>query len=610
MLVHGRISRRWRLLAIVAVLSLLVVLPTGSAGSAVQNNPTLFRITLSKGAFVGIAALHLEVPVTGRLYLIVTRDASPEPRSQIDVTGVPFWGADVKGLAAGSVVFMGNGEQQEIGYPLAKLSDIPEGDYYVQAFLDVYTTFHRADGHTIQMHKDTGSGQRIFRAPGNAYSKVLATHIGKGARVFDLSLTEVIPPIEPLPAGGVLEQGNPVEDPVNNPWVKYFKIKSNLVSQFWGQDMYVGANVLLPQGYDDPANANVRYPVIYVQGHFPGATPPFSFTPTNPFGKFWLSATAPRFIAVVIRHASPYYDDSYAVNSANTGPYGDAIVKELIPEIDARYRTVAQPWARVVAGGSTGGWEAAASKVYYPDFFGHTWAWCPDPVDFHYYQIANIYDTSNGYFNEYDWEKVELPSSRRVSGWPDFTIKQENDWERALGPNTRSYGQWAAWESTWSPVGPDGYPARIWDPVTGVIDPAVAQYWHDTWDINAKIQREWATLGSKLQGELHFTVGDADTYFLNEAVHLLDTAAAKLTSPPADFTFEYGARRPHCWRGASPTNPNVQISYQEWLVVVANTISPNASLGGPAALSAAAPAGMEAAEPEPEPDLTPRGSAW
>lgn len=602
------VGRGWRLLAILAILSLLLVVPGAGASPSAEANPFKFRIQLTQAAADQIAALGLEVPITGRVYLILTRDGESEPREQIDVTGAPFWGVDVSGLVGGGTVFLGTGKPAETGYPLMRFSDIPDGDYYIQAFLNVYTTFTRADGKVVQMHKDTGSGQYIWEAPGNAYSQVAAVHLGRGStRSIDLDLTEAIPPINPVPEGGVLEQGNPVD----TQYVKYFKIKSNLVSQFWGRDMYVGANILLPKGYDDAANANVRYPVIYLQGHFPGAGAPFGFSPNNAFGRYWLSDTAPRFIAVTFRHASPYYDDSYAVNSANTGPYGDALVRELIPEIEARYRAIGQPWARVLAGGSTGGWEAAALKVWYPDDFGHTWSWCPDPVDFNYYQIVDIYDDPNAYFTLYEWTQVERPSARGIDGDPRFTVKQENDWERAIGPNTRSTGQWAAWEATFGPVGPDGYPARIWDPVSGKINKDVAESWKANYDINVKLQANWAELGPKLQGQLHFATGDADTYFLNEAVHLLEASMATM-DPPANFTFEYGARRPHCWRGASPVDPTRQITYQEWLQVVAETISPSAPVEAPMEWrSAAAPGlhpeafilGTAGVEPEPEIDM-------
>jgi hypothetical protein len=568
----------WRVLTILVILLLLALTPAAGASQPSEANPFHFRIKLSPQAAAGIAALGLEVPVNGRAYIILTRNGNSEPRNQISVTGVPFWGVDVQGLGGGATVFMGTGLANEVGYPLERFSDIPEGDYYVQAFLNVYTTFNRSDGNVLRMHKDTGSGQNIWRAPGNAYSKVAQVHLGGGSsRRVDLDITEVIPPIDPVPAGGVLEQGNP---PNRSPYVEFFKIKSDVVSQFWGQDMYVGANVLLPEGYTDPANANVAYPVIYLQGHFPGSGAPFGFTPTNAFGQWWRSAEAPRFIAVTFRHASPYYDDSYAVNSANHGPYGDALVRELIPALESRYRAIPQPWARVLTGGSTGGWESVALKVWFPESFGHTWSWCPDPVDFNYYQIVDIYDDPNAYYVMREWIKVEQPSARDIDGDPRFTVKQENDWERAIGPNTRSTGQWAAWEATWSPVGPDGYPARIWEPVSGKIDRSVAEYWKLNWDVNYRLQNNWATLGPLLQGQLHFATGDADTYFLNEAVHLLEASMAKMTNPPAGFTFEYGNRQPHCWRGASPVDPTRQISYPEWIQVVAETIGVSTSSRG------------------------------
>jgi hypothetical protein len=578
MLTVRNLTKGWRVLAIIVALSLLIVMPVQGAVPTTDQAPFHFKITLPQATADSIAALGLKVPVTGRVFVIITRDNTSEPRQQIDVLGVPLWGMDVRNFAGGSTAVMGTGQPTEIGYPLADFSQIPDGDYYVQAFLNVYSTFNRSDGKVLELHKDTGSGQNIWRAPGNAYSTPLAVHLGKGSsRMINLDLTNVIPPVDALKPGQVLEQGNPVD----TQYVKYIKIKSNLVSQFWGQDMYIGANVLLPNGYN-PADKTIHYPVIYVQGHFPSASAPFSFTPTNSFGKFWLGGTAPRFIAVVIRHASPFYDDSYAVNSVNSGPYGDAITQELIPYIDANFNTIAQPWARVLTGGSTGGWESAALKVWYPDLFGHTWVWYPDPVDFRYYQIVNIYKDTNAYFTSSDWEKVERPSARNVDGSPQFTVKQENNWELAMGPNNHSYGQWSVWEVTFGPVGPDGYPARIWDPITGNIDPAVAQYWKDHFDINQKLQREWATLGPKVTGQMHFAVGDADTYFLNEAVHLLEGDIAKMTNPPANFTFEYGPRQPHGWRGFSPktpTTPVPAISYPEWLQVVSNTIVASAPTG-------------------------------
>ena len=134
-------------------------------------------------------------------------------------------------------------------------------------------------------------------------------------------MTEVIPPIEPLQEGEVLQQGNPRD----TDWVKFVKIKSELLSEFWGRDMYIGANVLLPRGfYDEPDR---RYPVLYLQGHFPGRRAPLGFSEGSERSRrgaatyeYWTSDSAPKVVAVTFRDANPIYDTSYEINSANPSP--------------------------------------------------------------------------------------------------------------------------------------------------------------------------------------------------------------------------------------------------------------------------------------------------
>ena len=125
--------------------------------------------------------------------------------------------------------------------------------------------------------------------------------------------------------------------------------------------------MLLPKDYDK--HPTVRYPVNYEQGHF-SLRAPGGFGSGGDFDAFWLGAATPRIIYVTLQHPSPYYDDSYGVNSENNGPYGDAIMQELIPAIEAKFRVIREPWARMLSGGSTGGWIAAAHQVFYPDFYG------------------------------------------------------------------------------------------------------------------------------------------------------------------------------------------------------------------------------------------------
>ncbi len=556
----------WKHLRLAIVPSLLLF----TAGQGFLKSPGSasleFRVHLSEQAAQEITNLGLQVPVDGRLYIILSQDGNGEPRDDIDVTGVPFWGKDVYSFSPDTKwVSLSDQDPDIIGYPLANFSDLPEGDYYVQAFLTVYTLFQRADGSTLLMHQDAGEGQWQFESPGNAYSQPQLVHLGdpKWGKIY-LDLTEVIPPFQELQPGEVLQQGNPRD----TEWVKYPKIRSESVSAFWGQDMYVGANILLPKGYDE--NPDTFYPVIYLQGHFPGDRAPFGFRPGNAFYDYWIADDTPRFIAVTFRDATPYYDTSYGVDSANVGPYGMAITTELIPYIESNFRIIGEPWARVVAGGSTGGWEALAMKVFWPDMFGGTWAWCPDGIDFHYFQLVDIYDEDNAYFTYYDWINVERPSARRPDGNLRFTIKQENYWERAMGTNDRSGGQWDIWEAVYSSVGPDGYPMPVWDPVTGVIDHAVAEYWK-YYDLNYIIQQNWAVLGPKLDGALTVTNGMMDTYYLNEATYLFDEFV-QTASPPADIKFDYGFREPHCWTGESPNNPGEEMTNQEFIQIASDWV--------------------------------------
>jgi hypothetical protein len=247
------------------------------------------------------------------------------------------------------------------------------------------------------------------------------------------------------------------------------------------------------------------------------------------------------------------------------GPWGDAIVEELIPHLERTFRMEASQWARVVVGGSTGGWEALAMQIFYPDFFGGAWGWCPDPVDFRYHQIVNVYEDANAYVTDHGWVKVERPGARRPDGNVRYTMRQENLYEYAAGPRGKSGGQWAIWEAVFSPVAGDGQAQPIWDPLTGEIDKSVAAYWRAHYDLNQLLQQEWNELGPKLRGKLHIAVGDMDSYYLEQAVYLLEEFLAATKAPAAGASFEYGRKQPHCWTGNSRETPGQRLSNAEFV---------------------------------------------
>ena len=494
-------------------------------------------------------------PVDGRVFVIVTRDGSKEPRFQFGKSGgqyasQPFFGEDVEGLGPAQAAVV---DERSDGYPLGHLSDLPPGDYYVQGFLNVYTTFHRSDGHVVKMHMDQWEGQDFPISPGNLYSEPHRLHLDPAAgQTVRLVLDRKIPPIE-LPKDTTL--------------VKHVRFESPLLSKFWGRPIFIGATVLLPRDYEK--DAHVFYPVNYEQGHFstgpPGgfgenAEPPAGATERqkararqrDEFTRSWLSDDFPRMLYVTFQHPTPYYDDSYAIDSPNVGPYGQAILQELIPYIETHFRAIRQPWARVLSGGSTGGWESLALQIFHPDDFGGTFSYCPDPVDFHYFELVNIYEWDNAWYRKDDWRKTPISAERRPDGLVLSTMKEQLQYERAMGTRGRSGEDWDCWQAVYGPLGDDGYFKPLFDPATGNIDHGVAVYWKDNTDLNAYLQRRWSEIGGHLAGKIHIWTGDMDTYYLNNAVYLLEDFLRTTTAPAWGGSITYGPRQPHCWAGPQP----------------------------------------------------------
>ena len=109
-------------------------------------------------------------------------------------------------------------------------------------------------------------------------------------------------------------------------------------------------------------------------------------------------------------------------------------------------------------------------QVFYPDEYNGCYAACPDPIDFRAYTVVDIYKDKNAYYDEGPLHKVARPGMRNYLGHVRITVEDMNRLELVLGTKSRSGQQWDIWEAVYSPVGPDGYPKRIWDKQTGVID--------------------------------------------------------------------------------------------------------------------------------------------
>jgi hypothetical protein len=470
--------------------------------------------------------------VTGMVYVAISRDNRRTPVEQAGPTGTPLFSRYVEGLAPGQPATLGSRDR---GHPVRSLGDIPAGEYWMQPFVNVYTRFARADGHTVWLHMDQWEGQNWKRSPGNLFGDPVKVRFDPAAaEPIRLVAGKAIPPIAP---------------PADTAMVKRIRIQSRILTKWWGHPIFLGATVLLPKDYD--RHPDVRYPVNYEQGHFSLGAPGGFGRGGGEFDRYWMAPDTPRFIYVTLQHPSPYYDDSYGVNSANNGPYGDAIMQELLPAVEETFRVIREPWARMLSGGSTGGWIALAHQVFYPDYYGGAFASCPDAVDFRYHQIVDVYADANAYFLDHGWMKVDRPNQRRPDGNIRSMMKDENHYELVVGDRSRSGGQWDIWEATYSPVGPDGYPTRLWDKETGAIDRTVAEAWRK-YDLRHVLQTGWATLGPKVAHKLNVYMGDMDSYYLNNATELLADFLRKADDPKHSGEVVFERRAPHCWgpRGA------------------------------------------------------------
>lgn len=513
-----------------------------------------------------------DVPMTGRLFLALSPDPEPAPRlaaymsARRRIARVPFFGADVEAWAPGTTAVI---DTSASGYPLHSLADVAPGTYYVQAVLNVYTRFERADGHVIWAPMDQWEGQRWAYKPGNFVSEPTQVRIDPAnPSTIRLHLARTIPP---------------VEVPEDTRWVKRIKIQSEMLSAFWGHPMYLGATILLPKSYENESDRS--YPAIYLQNHF-SLNPAFGFTtvPSEPpaassnqqayprsnvetsnpwrgggkresgfaFHQAWTSDTLSQMVAITFQHPTPYYDDSYAVNSVNQGPYGDAIVQELIPYLEEQFRLIRDPYARVLTGGSTGGWSSLALQIQHPKFFGGTWTFYPDPIDFRRFQLINIYEDDSAFIvPNAAYGAPERMLQRTPEGQPVATVRQISQLEHAQGTRGRSGAQIDAWNAAFGPLTEDGYPAQLWDLVTGEIDRDVALYMREHgYDLRHYLETNWSEIGPDLVGKIRIYNPEMDGFYLPLAVYLMEDFLESTTDPHYDGAIIHG--RPMKGHGWSP----------------------------------------------------------
>jgi S-formylglutathione hydrolase FrmB len=432
-----------------------------------------FAVTLAKNVS--------ERPVTARLLIFLGKPGQGEPRLGPNwFDPAPFFAVDLRNTQPGDTVFF---DDKALSFP-KPVSSIPAGKYAIQAVLDL-----KAD------HSSIGD------TPGNGCSAVV---------------TEEIDPKQPRDVKLVIDRVIKGRQFQESDRVKLVDIESPLLTRFYGHPMHVRAGVALPKDYDvDPTR---KWPVVYIipgfgGRHFQAASMAQDWYPLPP-------GNIPA-IKVVLDPDAPTGHHVFA-DSANNGPRGQSLIQELIPAIEKRFRAIAKPEARFLTGHSSGGWTSLWLQVTYPDFFGGVWSTSPDPVDFRDFQQIDLYAPGANMYADSAGKPRPLA---RVGTEPVLFFRPFADMEEVLGHG----GQLMSFEAVFSPRGADGKPRRLWDRKTGKIDPAVARAW-EKYDINLVLERNWATLGSKLRGKLHIITGALDTFYLDGAVRKIKDTLSRLGS--------------------------------------------------------------------------------
>lgn len=303
--------------------------------------------------------------------------------------------------------------------------------------------------------------------------------------------------------------------------VKLFTIKSKLLSDFHGRDITLRAGVALPQGWSE--GAKETWPTVYFISGFGG-----SHRDAGMFARGGGGSDQRRVITIV-PDPTNHWGHCVFADSANTGPWGRALVEELIPAVEKQFHgpageagaTAVQAAARrYVTGISSGGWSSLWLQVTYPGVFAGCWSHSPDPVDFRDFQQIDLYAPGANMYTDAQGARrpVARSGDKNILFYKEFVAM-----ESALGPG----GQIQSFEAVFSPRGGDGLPAPLFDRATGNVDPATAKAW-EPYDISLTLRRNWKALSPKLVGKLHVYGGSADNFFLDGAVEKLAATLKEL----------------------------------------------------------------------------------
>jgi hypothetical protein len=461
--------RSWRSNWLIAIPLYLLVAAVAqpAAGRALE-----FRLTYDRSINPG--------PFTGRVFVMLTKEQLQEPPLGPNwFNPLPFFALDVKDWKPGQVVTMSG---NALGFPVSP-SQVAPGTYWAMAVMDL------------------DLGDRSFAAAeGNGYSRAVRLQLKPGDSIaMHLHLDQTF-------------HAKLFKD---SDRIKLVDIPSKLLSEFHGRPVRLRAGIALPASY--AANPMKQYPVLYDIPGFGGTHMGTALAIQR--GRAQLPGVD---IIYVVLDPSCRWGHHVFADSDNNGPCGRALVEEMIPAIEKRFRAIGTPSARLLTGHSSGGWSSLWLQVAYPEFFGGVWSTAPDPVDFRAFQRLNIYEPGADMFTDEDGKP--RPLGRRGDK-PVLFAKPFSDMEEVMGHG----GQLVSFEAVFSPRDKNGRPCMLWDRTSGKVDPKIARSWQ-RYDIRMILDANWPTLAPKLAGKLHIYCGGEDTFYLERAVLLLKDALTKLGS--------------------------------------------------------------------------------
>ncbi len=443
----------------------------------------------------------------GRLFIYLSETDEFEPRFSSIYTGGNIFAKNILNWNTNKSLEIVS-EEKWHSTTNWNFKNIPKGNYFIQAVWNQ-------------------NENPKPNSPGNLYSKAVNINL-ESKEEITLSISEMIPEISL----------------VKHDLVKYFSLQSPLLTNWWNHPVRLKVAVLLPSGYDE--NADKKYPVRYnIGGYGERYTRVNNLVEDTEFMHWWKSDEAPQVITVFLDGHGPL-GDPYQVNSENNGPYGDALINELIPAVENKFNINKSFENRFLDGCSSGGWVSLALQLFYPEHFNGCFSYSPDPVDFRYMQLVNIYEDKNVFYNQADYL---IPSMRDVNGNPQFSIKEEINSENVQGQNNTyltSGEQWGAWHAIFSPKAENALPQPLFDYETGVIDHSVAKQWRK-YDLLQFAKQNWTELGPKIQDKIFIQTGDMDEFYLNNAVRSFNRFLSQTQSPKSDAKIVFTPMKGHCW---------------------------------------------------------------